>query len=88
MSHHHLSLMRSSQANSFFNLMLQELVLGYLVCKLTLVFFKESFKLSDFLLNTLYVSLALSHSIPLLLSLTNEVVSAVLAWFCNQVIGL
>ena len=30
----------SSQANSFFNLMLQELVLGYLVCKLTLVFFK------------------------------------------------
>jgi hypothetical protein len=74
------SLMRSSQANSFFNLMLQDLMPGYFVCKLTPMLVKQSFELSDFLLNTLDVSLALSHSIPLLLSLTDEVVSAVLAW--------
>ena len=83
MSHHLLSLMRSSQANSFFNLMLQDLMPGYFVCKLTPMLVKQSFELSDFLLNTLDVSLALSHNIRLLLSLTDEVVSAVLAWLSN-----
>ncbi len=68
--------MRSSQANSFFNLMHQDLMPGYFVCKLTPVLVKQSFELPDFLLNTLDVSLALSHSITLLLSLTDEVVFA------------
>ena len=81
-------LSRSSQIDCFFNLTLQCVVLGNLDSKLALVLVKYFLELLHLLLNSLNVSLSLSNNISLLLSLSDEVATAVLTLLTKQMISL
>jgi hypothetical protein len=63
-------------------------VLGNLYSKLALVLVKYFLELLHLLLNSLNVSLSLSNNISLLLSLSDEVATAVLTLLTKQMISL